>query len=179
MVVDEIVWCYGFLFWCCRFQGEMFEGMFGVECVILFKLMIYMNEFGCSVQEVVGFFKIVFGDVIVFYDEFELLLGKVCVKIGGGIVGYNGLCLILVQIGNDYCWVWFGIGYFGVKELVYGYVLLDFVKVDNEWVMMFCDVFVEYVVLVVKGIDVIFVNCVYFVMQVKGFLIKDENGQYQ
>lgn len=92
-----------------------------------------MNLFGQFVGEVMWFYKLILDDVIVFYDELDLVFGKCCVKIGGGYVGYNGLWLIYVYIGVDYYWVCMGIGYFGYKDCVFGYVFVDFVKVDQDW----------------------------------------------
>lgn len=83
-----------------------------------------MNCSGQFVVVLVGFFWIVLDVILVVYDEFDMFFGVVKFKIGGGYGGYNGLCDIIVQFGNQnffYC-LWFGIGYLGYSSLVFGYV---------------------------------------------------------
>lgn len=69
-------------------------------------------------------------NVVVFYDEVDLVFVKVCVKLGGGYVGNNGIRFISVYFGLEFYWVWIGVGYLGDKNFVLKYVLNDFFKVD-------------------------------------------------
>lgn len=164
MVLDWIVVDYGFLFWCVWFQGEIFEGWLGGECVMLLKFVIFMNLLGQLVGEVMCYLKFEFGDVIVLYDELDLVLGKVWLKLGGGYVGYNGLCLIYQYIGEVYGCMCIGIGYFGYKDCVVGYVLDDFVKIEVGMLDdLLCGILDGVGVLVV-GEDVWFLNVVVMCM---------------
>src|SRR5262245_10111689 len=91
MAVDAIAAEHGFSSWRRRFQGVMAEGERAGERVILLKPDTYMNESGRAVGEAARFLKIDVGDIAVFYDEIDLLPGKVKVKTGGGNAGHNGL----------------------------------------------------------------------------------------
>ena len=95
MAVDEIVRRHGFSPWRKRFQGEISEGTFGGEKVLVLKPMTYMNESGRAVGEAMRFFDIDPSQVIVFYDELDLEPGKVRVKFGGGAAGHNGIRSII------------------------------------------------------------------------------------
>ena len=99
------------------------------------------------------FYKLAPSDVVVFHDELELPPGKVRVKTGGGIAGHNGLRSITAHIGNDYRRVRIGIGHPGVKEMVHGYVLTDFAKVERDWVEALTDIIADNAELLARGED--------------------------
>ena len=176
MAVEEIARRHGFAPWRRRFQGETTEGSLDGERVVLLRPMTFMNESGRAVQEAAGFFKLAPGEVTVFQDELELPAAKVRVKVGGGIAGHNGLRSISAHIGNDYRRVRLGIGHPGVKELVHGYVLSDFVKDERPWVQALCEAVAESAGLLTTDRDSTFQNKVHLAMQAKGFLDKDDSG---
>jgi peptidyl-tRNA hydrolase, PTH1 family len=133
MAVDAIAAAHNFPGWRKRFSGAACEAKLGREPVLLLKPGTFMNESGRAVGEAVRFYKLDLGDVIVFHDELDLAPGKVRVKTGGGVAGHNGLKSLSAHIGNDYVRVRIGIGHPGSRELVTGYVLHDFTKVDHAW----------------------------------------------
>ncbi len=116
-----------------KFQGDVFEASIGGEKVLLLKPMTYMNESGRSVQEVMRFYKIELGDLIVFHDELDLKPGKLKVKVGGGHAGHNGLRSIMAHCGEQFVRVRMGIGHPGDKALVHNHVLGDFAKIESKW----------------------------------------------
>lgn len=81
------------------------------------------------------FFKLSPADVTVFHDELDLAPGKLRVKTGGGNGGHNGLRSIDAHIGPDYRRVRIGIGHPGAKELVNPYLLNDFSREEEEWLV--------------------------------------------
>ena len=133
MAVDRIASEHGFPAWRRRFQGAVTEGEIAGERIILLKPATYMNESGRSVGEAARFLKIPEADVVVFYDEIDLIPGKVKVKTGGGNAGHNGLRSISAHLGNDYVRVRIGVGHPGEKHLVVHWVLRDFAKADHAW----------------------------------------------
>ncbi len=135
MAVDEIARAHGFGPWKRKFQGHAADGEIGSEKVLLLKPDTYMNESGRSVGEAVRFLKIAEEDIVVFYDEIDLAPGKLKVKTGGGNAGHNGLRSISAHLGNDYVRVRIGVGHPGVKELVARWVLNDFAKADQAWLV--------------------------------------------
>ncbi len=73
-------------------------------------------------------FKIPAENIIVLHDDLDLALGKVRIKIGGGIAGHNGLRSINSMVSNKYVRVRIGIDHPQNKDLVSKYVLEDFSK---------------------------------------------------
>jgi PTH1 family peptidyl-tRNA hydrolase len=90
------------------------------------------------------------------------------VKIGGGIAGHNGLRSISECIGNEYCRVRLGVGHPGIKDLVHGYVLSDFPKVDWPWVKAMVEIVAENVSLLAMDVAS-FQNKVHLSMELRGF----------
>ena len=133
MALDRIAEDHGFTPWRSKFQGEVSEGKFGSDKVILLKPMTFMNKSGQSVGEAMRFFKLDSTDITVLHDELDLAPGKCRVKAGGGHAGHNGLRSIHQHIGPHYDRVRLGIGHPGHKDAVAGYVLRDFAKADQEW----------------------------------------------
>ncbi len=133
MAVDRIAADHGFGPWKSRFQGQVSEGRLGGEKVLLLKPETFMNRSGQSVGEAMRFYKLEPGDVTVLHDELDLVPGKVRVKQGGGHAGHNGLRSVHGHIGEGYGRVRLGIGHPGRKELVSGYVLHDFARLDADW----------------------------------------------
>ncbi len=131
MAVDEIVHRHGFGSWRTRFSGRVAEGRIEGGKVLALEPETYMNESGRAVGAAVRFYKLEPDtQVIVIYDEIDLKPGKVKVKLGGGAGGHNGIRSIDNHIGRDYRRVRLGVGHPGDKDLVHGYVLQDFAKVE-------------------------------------------------
>ncbi len=139
MALDEIVRRHGFGPWRVRYQGRVTEGRIGAKRVLALKPETYMNESGRAVGEALRFFKLKPGQVTVIYDEIDLKPGKIKVKTGGGAGGHNGIRSIDSHIGRDYRRVRLGIGHPGHKDLVHGYVLRDFAKVEMPGVEKLID----------------------------------------
>lgn len=139
MAVDAIADAQGFGPWKARFQGLVSEGRLGAEKVLLLKPATFMNLSGQAIGEAMRFYKLTPGDVTVFHDELDLAPGKMRVKTGGGHAGHNGLRSTHQHIGADYHRVRLGIGHPGDKARVSGYVLGDFSKADQDWLVPLLD----------------------------------------
>ena len=129
--------------WRKRFQGETAEAEIAGQRCIFLKPQTFMNESGRSVGEAVRFLKIEPDDVIVLHDELDLVPGKLKVKTGGGNAGHNGLRSTTQHIGNEYIRLRIGIGHPGHKDLVHGYVLHDFARIDHDWLDPVLDAIAE------------------------------------
>jgi peptidyl-tRNA hydrolase, PTH1 family len=140
-----------------KHSGLLAEGSIGGEKVILLKPQTFMNRSGDSVQQVAKFYKIAPEDVIVLYDELDLVAGKVRVKVGGGNGGHNGLRSIDPQLGLNYKRVRLGIGHPG-KENVTHHVLGDFAKADQVWLQPLLDAIARNVGMLLAGDDSGFMN---------------------
>jgi len=157
MAIDAIARANGISGWKSKHAGLIAEGSVGSERVLLLKPQTFMNKSGDSVQQVARFYKIAPADIVVFYDELDLVPGKVRVKIGGGNGGHNGLRSIDPQIGLDYKRVRLGIGHPG-KENVTHHVLGDFAKADKAWLEPLLDDIGRHAGMLLSGDDNGFMN---------------------
>jgi len=126
-----------------KFQAVVREGSIetpaGAVKALLLKPQTFMNESGRSVGEAMKFYKLKPADVAVFYDEIDMAPGRFRVKTGGGAAGHNGIRSITSAIGPEFRRARMGVGHPGVKELVHGYVLSDFAKVEHPWLKALID----------------------------------------
>jgi PTH1 family peptidyl-tRNA hydrolase len=135
MAVERIAEAHAFGPWKRKFQGRAADGEIAGEKVLLLEPLTYMNESGQAVGEAARFLKLGLADIVVFHDELDLAPGKVKIKLGGGNAGHNGLRSISQHLGNDFVRVRVGIGHPGARELVHGYVLHDFARADDAWLV--------------------------------------------
>ena len=133
MAVDQIAAAHGAGPWRKKFQGLVADVTIAGEKLLLLKPETFMNESGRAVGEAVRFLKVPIGDVVVLYDEIDLVAGKLKVKVGGGNAGHNGLRSISAHVDNDYVRVRIGVGHPGHKDQVANYVLNDFAKAEQVW----------------------------------------------
>ncbi len=133
MAVDRIAADHSFTPWKRAFQGQISDGRFGSEKVLLLKPETFMNLSGQSVQAAAAFHKIDAADITVFHDELDLPPAKIKAKFGGGHAGHNGLRSIHAHLGEGYARLRLGIGHPGHKDRVADYVLHDFAKADQAW----------------------------------------------
>lgn len=141
-----------------KFGGLLAEGSIGGEKVLILKPQTFMNRSGDAVQQTTKFYKLEPEAVTVFYDEIDLVPGKVRVKRGGGNGGHNGLRSIDPQIGTGYRRVRIGVGHPGSKDAVSHHVLGDFAKADTAWLEPLLQAMAQHAGLLVAGDDSGFMN---------------------
>ncbi len=85
----------------------------------------YMNESGKSVAALVNFFKIPAEHMLVAHDELDFEIGKIRLKVDGGLAGHNGLRDISARLAGtkSFSRLRIGVGHPGTKERVTGHVL--------------------------------------------------------
>jgi peptidyl-tRNA hydrolase, PTH1 family len=94
----------------------------GGQNVWLLQPQTFMNLSGKSVAALARFYKIKPEEILVAYDELDVVPGEAKVKLGGGST-HNGLRDITAQMGADYWRLRIGIGHPGVKSEVLSWVL--------------------------------------------------------
>ena len=83
----------------------------GDERLALLKPETYMNESGRSVGAAAAFFKLPPEEVLVVHDEGDFDLGRLELKVGGGLAGHNGLRSIARDLGtHDFLRLRIGVG---------------------------------------------------------------------
>ena len=166
MALDVIAARHGFSPWRNRFKGLVSEGSIGGEKILALKPMTYMNLSGEAVQAASAFYKLPVEAITAFHDELDLVPGKLRVKRGGGAAGHNGLRSIDRQLGSpDYWRVRMGIGHPGSKDRVMPYVLGDFSKGDQEWLLPFLDAIADAAPMLAAGRTAEFMTRVAFLTQ--------------
>jgi len=68
---------------------------------ILLKPSTFMNNSGRSVRAVSQFFKITVEEMLVVYDDVDLVLGRLRMRLAGSAGGHNGLKSIIRELGSD------------------------------------------------------------------------------
>ena len=151
MTVDAIVDRQNLGVWRGKFQGSIAEGKLNGKKVIAFKPATFMNESGRALSEAIKFYKLDLDNVLVFFDEIELVPGKIRVRKGGGHAGHNGIRSLISHVGEEFWRVRMGVGHPGHKDRVSGYVLQDFAKTDRDWVSALIDATVDATSLLIEG----------------------------
>ena len=163
MAADEIFRRHRFSNWQKKFQAEIADGTIDGEKVLLIKPQTFMNLSGQSVGEAMRFYKLTSADLVVIYDELDLLPGKLRIKTGGGSGGHNGIKSIDAHVqsfpgSQNYRRMRLGIGHPGAKELVHNYVLGDFAKADHEWLDTLLGAVADNIGILPTGEDNTFMN---------------------
>jgi peptidyl-tRNA hydrolase, PTH1 family len=94
----------------------------GGNTVWLLQPQTFMNLSGKSVGALARFFKIKPEEILVIYDELDVVPGEAKVKLGGSST-HNGLRSISELVAADYWRLRIGIGHPGVKSEVLSWVL--------------------------------------------------------
>jgi len=71
------------------------------EKIILAKPLTYMNLSGESVREILAFYKIDVKDLIVFYDDYDIMEGTLRVRESGSAGTHNGMRNIIKEINSE------------------------------------------------------------------------------
>lgn len=92
-----------------KFDANFITFTYNDKKIFLIKPQTYMNRSGLSLAKFVNFYQIPINNVFIFYDDIDINLGKIKVKIAGGSGGHNGIKSIDENIGKNYVRVRIGI----------------------------------------------------------------------
>ena len=111
-----------------RFQGLFAEGVTATgKKIRLLKPLTYMNRSGQSVRAVTDWYKLTASSVLVVYDDMDLPLGKIRLRISGSAGGHNGMKSIISHLGQqDFSRLRIGIGKSTEKKETVSHVLGKF-----------------------------------------------------
>jgi PTH1 family peptidyl-tRNA hydrolase len=84
-----------------RFNGLVADGTIGGAKIVLLKPLTYMNNSGQSIRAVVDWYKLSPQSVLVIYDEMDLPLGKLRLRLSGSAGGHNGMKSIIAHLGTQ------------------------------------------------------------------------------
>jgi peptidyl-tRNA hydrolase, PTH1 family len=77
--------------WKSKFSSQISEIRLDGHKVALLKPETYMNDSGVAVSGATRFYKLEPSEVLVVHDEGDFDLGRLELKVGGGLSGHNGL----------------------------------------------------------------------------------------
>src|SRR5215211_4484607 len=100
MVVDELARRHGGS-WRSKFSGRLSELRIGDARVALLEPLTYMNLSGSAVGAAARFFKVPPERLLVVHDEGDFDLGRLQLRLGGGLAGHNGLRSIAQELGTQ------------------------------------------------------------------------------
>ena len=84
-----------------RFQGWFAEGYCRRQKIGLLKPTTYMNLSGQSVRAVLDWYKIPSQSVLVVYDDLDLPLGRLRLRLSGSAGGHNGMKSVISHLGTQ------------------------------------------------------------------------------
>lgn len=133
MVVDELARRHDGSFRS-KFSGQLGEVRLDRLRLGLLKPETYMNLSGDSLSAAARFFKTPLDQVVVVHDDVDLEVGRLQVRLGGGLGGHNGLRSVKQALGSeDFLRVRVGVGRpgRGDRRPVADYVLSGFDPEDD------------------------------------------------
>lgn len=83
------------------FQAVYGKGYINGEQVILVKPQTFMNLSGDAVGPIIRYYRIPLKHVLIIYDDLDLPLGTMRIRLSGSAGGHNGLTSILTAIGDQ------------------------------------------------------------------------------
>ncbi|MEB3160128.1 MAG: aminoacyl-tRNA hydrolase [Synechocystis sp.] len=85
-----------------RFQGWFSEGAIASQKRYLLKPKTYMNLSGQAVRAVVDWYKLDPTAVLVVYDDMDLPLGRIRLRLSGSAGGHNGMKSLISHLGTQH-----------------------------------------------------------------------------
>ncbi|MED0962829.1 aminoacyl-tRNA hydrolase [Bacillus paramycoides] len=101
MAIDELA-----KRWNISLNEQKFKGLFGAgfvngEKIILLKPLTYMNLSGESIRPLMDYYKIDVEDFIVMYDDLDIPVGKLRLRMKGSAGGHNGVKSTISHLGTQ------------------------------------------------------------------------------
>jgi peptidyl-tRNA hydrolase, PTH1 family len=84
-----------------KFQGLVGEGWVNRQKIVLLKPQTFMNLSGQSVRAVLDWYKLDPTEVLALYDDLDLPLGKLRMRLSGSAGGHNGMKSIISHLGTN------------------------------------------------------------------------------
>lgn len=84
-----------------RFRARLARAMLGAELAMLVKPGAYMNQSGPVLASMTRKLGISPADLLVIFDDADLPVGRLRIRVGGSSGGHKGLLSILEHLGQD------------------------------------------------------------------------------
>jgi PTH1 family peptidyl-tRNA hydrolase len=84
-----------------KFKGLLAEHRaFGTK-ILLLKPLTYMNLSGESIRQVMDFYKLNAGQLLIIYDDLDTPTGEIRLRLKGSSGGHNGIKSIIQHVGTE------------------------------------------------------------------------------
>lgn len=84
-----------------KFQGIFGEGRSNTDKIRLLKPLTYMNNSGQAIRAVTDWYKLPPESVLAIYDDMDLPLGKIRLRLSGSAGGHNGMKSAIAHLGTQ------------------------------------------------------------------------------
>jgi len=101
MAVDALADQWGIHSWKKRNQAFVAEYRGGDEPVLLVKPQTFMNLSGVAVGELARWYKVAVEDIIVIFDDMDLPIGRLRLRMKGSSGGHRGIESLLTHLDKD------------------------------------------------------------------------------
>ncbi len=119
-----------------KFQGWFGEGMAMNQKIRLLKPTTYMNNSGQALRSVIDWYKIPPAAVLVVYDDMDLAVGRLRLRLSGSAGGQNGMKSAIAHLGSqDFPRLRIGIGSKAIGGDAVTHVLGGFTPAEKTVVM--------------------------------------------
>ena len=81
-----------------KFNAFLSEKQINQKKIIFLKPCTYMNLSGFSIFNVINYYKITYNNILIVYDDMDILLGKIKYKEQGGDGGHNGIKSVIEHL---------------------------------------------------------------------------------
>ena len=116
-----------------KYDSDIFEYEQEERLFYMMKPLSYINNSGVPIKKFIKNKNINPENILIIYDDLDLVAGKTRLKLGGGSGGHNGLNSIIEQLGSRNFWrLRIGINKPDDKNKVIEYVLGKPSKEDKE-----------------------------------------------
>lgn len=120
-------------------NNRRFKGLFGEgrsvtgDKIYLLKPLTYMNRSGESIRAVVDWYKLPPESLLVVYDDMDLAVGRLRLRLSGSAGGHNGIKSTISHLGSqDFPRLRIGIGQSGPDKDTVSHVLGRFAPAERE-----------------------------------------------
>lgn len=100
MAVDELAQQLGIQSWKKK-NGALIAEHRGKEPIVLVKPQTFMNLSGTAVGELARWYKVAVEDIIVIFDDMDLPIGRLRLRMKGGSGGHKGIESLLTHLPKD------------------------------------------------------------------------------
>ena len=100
LAIDQLAAKHGITVNETKFNAIMGTGRINGERVVLVKPLTYMNLSGEAVRPILDYYKIAIEDVLVIYDDLDMVPGKLRLRPKGSAGGHNGIKSLIQHLGT-------------------------------------------------------------------------------